>query len=226
MKLPAVAIAAAFAGGIALGLYSPAAQNASGYLFVTCFSALCFLLFAGILLVSLHRLVLAAMASVLIWVLLGALGASIEIQPRASDHITALVDTARIDLKAPLRWHGKLRDEPARLPWGSGCDVELSGVDYQGKLLTARGGLRLSFAPRGGEQTLPELHAGDEVAVLAQARRPQLFRDDGAFNRREYLAQQSIDLVATLRAPELIERVSAPLPTVGARVARARRALR
>jgi hypothetical protein len=205
MKLPAVAIATAFASGIALGLYLPAAKNASLHVFlVTCFSAACFLLFAGILFVSLHRLVLAAMASVLIWVLLGVLGACIEIQPRASDHIIALVDAARVELKTPLRWHGKLRDEPARLPWGSGCEVELSGVEYQGKLLTARGGLRLSFTPRDSVQTLPDLHAGDEVALLAQAREPQLYRDDGAFNRREYLAQQNIDLVATLRAQELI----------------------
>jgi competence protein ComEC len=227
VKLPAVAITAAFAGGIALGLYSPAAQNASLHLFlVTCFSAVCFLLFAGILLASLHRLVLAAMASVLCWILLGILGACIEIQPRASDHIIALVDAARIDLKTPLRWHGKLRDEPARLPWGSGCEVELSGVEYQGKLLAARGGLRVSFTPRSSEQALPDFHTGDELTVLAQAKRPQLFRDDGAFNRREYLAQQHIDLVATLRAPELIERVSTSLLTTGARVARARRALR
>jgi len=137
MKLPAVAIAAAFAGGIALGLYSPAAQNASLHLLlVTCFSAICFLLFAGILLVSLHRLVSAAMASVLSWILLGILGACFEIQPRVSDHIIALVDAARIELKTPLRWHGNLRDEPARLPWGSGCEVELSSVEYQGKLMT------------------------------------------------------------------------------------------
>jgi competence protein ComEC len=227
VKLPAVAIAATFAGGIALGLYSPAPQNASLHLFlVTCFSAVCFLLFAGILLASLHRFVLAAMASVLCWILLGILGACIEIQPRASDHIIALVDAVRIDLKTPLRWHGKLRDELARLPWGSACEVELSGVEYQGKLLAARGGLRVSFTPRSSEQTLPDFHTGDELTVLAQAKRPQLYRDDGAFNRREYLAQQNIDLVATLRAPELIERVSTSLPTMGARVARARRALR
>ena len=227
MKLPAVAIVALFAGGIALGLYSPAAQNASVHVFlVTCFSAVCFLLFAGILLASLHRLALATIASVLTWILLGVLGACIDIQPRAPDHIISLLDAARIDLKTPLRWHGKLRDEPVRLPWGSGYELELSNVEYQGKWLTARGGMRLSFTPRGIEQTLPDMHARDEVAVLAQARRPQLYRDDGAFNRREYLAGQNIDLVATLRAPELIDKVSTPSPTMGARVARARRALR
>jgi competence protein ComEC len=227
MKIPAVAIAAMFGGGIALGLYSPTAQIASSHAFLlSCFAAVGFLLFAGILLTSFGRLVLAIMASVLSWVLLGVLGACVGIQPRAFDHVVALVDAGRIDLKTPLRWHGKLRDEPAPLPWGFGYDVELLGVEYQGELLTARGGLRLSFTPRGGEQELPDLHAGDEVAVLTQARRPQVYRDDGAFDRRAYLAQQNIDLLATLRGPELLERVSAPTPTISTRVARARRALR
>src|SRR6266487_90092 len=73
---------------------------------------------------------------------------------------------------------------------------------------------------------LPELHAGDEVAALTEAKRPQVFKDEGAFDRRAYLAQQNIDLVATLRAPELIERLSSPIPTAGTRLARTRRRLR
>jgi predicted membrane metal-binding protein len=47
------------------------------------------------------------------------------------------------------------------------------------------------------------------VTVLAQGRRPQVFRDEGAFDRRAYLATQGIDLVATLRSPDLIEGLSA-----------------
>src|SRR6202140_4736199 len=72
----------------------------------------------------------------------------------------------------------------------------------------------------------PDLHEGDEVAVLTEAKRPQVFKDDGAFDRRAYLAQQNIDLVATLRAPELVERISSPTATIGTVLARARRRLR
>src|ERR1700674_1457839 len=72
----------------------------------------------------------------------------------------------------------------------------------------------------------PYLHAGDEVAVLTEAKRPQLFKDEGAFDRRAYLAQQNIDLVATLRAPELIERIASPTPTIGTPPPPARRRLR
>jgi predicted membrane metal-binding protein len=64
-----------------------------------------------------------------------------------------------------------------------------------------------------------ELHAGDEIAVLTEAKRPQVFKDEGAFDRRVYLEQQDIHLVATLRAPQLIERVSSPHPTAGTRLA-------
>ncbi len=64
------------------------------------------------------------------------------------------------------------------------------------------------------------------MAVLTEAKQPQVFRDEGAFDRRAYLAQQNIDLVATLRASELIERISLPTPTLGTLIARARRRLR
>jgi competence protein ComEC len=227
VRLPAVALATLFAGGIALGLYSPAAQFASSHTFLlSSFLVAGCLLFAGLFLVSLRRLGLAASAAAMIWILLGVLGACIGIQPRASDHVITLLDSGLIDLKTPLRWHGKLRDEPARLPWGFGYEIELSGVDFHGRTLTARGGMRLSFTPRTDEQALPDLQAGDELAVLAQARRPQLYRDDGAFDRRAYLEQQNIDLLATLRGSELLDHVSAPAATIGARVARVRRVLK
>ncbi len=86
--------------------------------------------------------------------------------------------------------------------------------------------MRLSFTAHPEGTPPPDLHAGDEVAVLTQAKRPQLFKDDGAFDRRAYLAQQNIDLVATLRAPELIERISSPTATIGTFLVRARRRLR
>jgi competence protein ComEC len=227
VKIPAVAIAALFAGGIALGLYSPIIQNAPSRAFLAgSFLTTLLVLFVGIFLARLGRLTLAAVASLASWIFLGVIGASTGILPRASDHVVALLDSGRIDLKTPLRWHGKLQDEPVRLPWGFGYEIGLSGVEYQGDLVTVRGGLRLSFTPRSVEQLLPDLHAGDEVAVLTEAKRPQVYRDDGAFDRRTYLAQQNIDLLATLRDPELLERLSAPAPTIGTRVARARSSLR
>src|SRR5262249_46745576 len=89
-----------------------------------------------------------------------------------------------------------------------------------------QGGLRLSFTPRSDEDSLPELHAGDHVSVLTDAKLPQVFRDEGAFDRRAYLAQHNIDLVATLRSSQLIERVSVSHGTLATRIAHVRQLFR
>ena len=227
MKLPAVAIAAAFASGIVLGLHPAVARHALSIAFLSLsFVAVALLVMTGIVLLQSGRVFSAAAASLLCWVFLGCLGACVAEQPRPANHVLSLVGQGRIRLGTPLRWHGHLRDEPARLPWGYGYEIELSGVEFEGELQPTKGGLRLSFTTHP-DQPLPlELHAGDEIAVLTEAKRPQVFKDEGAFDRRAYLQQQDIHLVATLRAPQLIERVSSPNPTAGTRLARVRRQLR
>jgi competence protein ComEC len=103
--------------------------------------------------------------------------------------------------------------------------MELSGVETAEGMIPVSGGMRMGFTPKEGE-ALPEVHAGDEVSVMAQARLPLVFRDAGAFDRREYLAQQNIHLLATLRASSLLERISTPPATMGTRLARLRALLR
>ncbi len=227
MRLPALTIASAFACGIVLGLYAGETHAAWSHPFLVVFFALAgILILAGVLLTKRDLLFLGAAASLLSWAILGVLSERIADQPRPADHILSLVDAGQIQLRTPLRWHGRLRDEPARLPWGYGYEIELTSVEYENAFIQASGGLRLSFSTHPGQPTPPELHAGDEVAVLTQAKRPQVFRDDGAFDRRAYLASQNIDLVATLRAPELIGRETPAIPTIGTQLARARHRLR
>ena len=207
MRLPAVAIAAAFACGILLGLHPAVERNASSFLLLSCsFAIIAILIFTGILMVRIGHLTLASITSLLCWVFLGFVGACVAEQPRDSNHVISLIERGRLPSKTPLRWHGRMRDEPARLPWGYGYEIEISGVELDGMLQPARGGLRLTFMEIPGGAPPPDVHAGDRVAVLTEAKLPQVFRDEGAFDRRPYLAQQSIDLVATLRAPQLIER--------------------
>ena len=227
MRLPAVAIAAAFACGIALGLHPVAASNATSiFLLSSCFLASLVLILIGIALAGIGRLIPAAVVSLFTWVLLGFLGVCVAEQPRPPDHVTSLVERGRLSLETPLRWHGRLRDEPTKLPWGYGLEIELTGIEFQGALLRVEGGLRASFTRQPDESPLPELHAGDEIAILTEAKRPPVFLDEGAFDRRTYLAQQNIDLVATLRAPDLIERVASPPATAAALLARGRKLLR
>src|SRR5258708_23314508 len=219
-------MAGAFFCSIALGLCPPVAKHATSRFFLVAgfFTAGSFV-FAGILLTTIGRLVLAAAASVFAWALLGLVGAWVAEQPLPNDRILNLVSAGRVDLHVPLRWHGTLRDEPSRLPWGIGYEIELAGVDYQNQRVPTLGGMRLSFTPHPDDSVLLDLHAGDEIAVVTQAKQPQVFRDEGAFDRRAYLASQNIDLVATLRAPVLMTLDAAARPSVCTFVAHARRLL-
>jgi predicted membrane metal-binding protein len=70
------------------------------------------------------------------------------------------------------------------------------------------------------------LHAGDSIAVLTRAKLPQVYRDDGAFDRRAYLSQQGVDLVGALRALELLELIRPARPSMFAWVSRGRWRLR
>lgn len=227
MRVPAVALAAIFACGIAFGLYFLGAlPYPSHAFFVIGFSAAALLIIAGIFLTILRKLAFAAIISLVSWASLGVLGAILSVQPRPANHVLSLLETGRVDLQTPLRWHARLRDEPSRLPWGYSYELELSSVEYRGETLATQGGMLLSFAPRDDDQVAPGLHAGDDVAVLAQARRPQLYKDAGAFDRRGYLEQQDIHLLATLRAAGLLERESSqPLALVSV-LPRARHVLR
>lgn len=227
MKLPAVAIAAAFAGGIALGLHPRVLSHVASVIFLSvCLLVALVLIVAGLALASMERLSPAATVSLLSWSLLGFLGACVAQQPRPANHVTSLLEQNRLSLQTPLRWQGRLRDEPAKLPWGYGLEVDLAGVEFEGAVLPVQGGLRVSFTPRPEQAPLTELHAGDEVSILTEARLPQMFRDEGAFDRRAYLAQQHIDLVATLRSPELIERVASSKQSLAKLLARKRKRLR
>jgi competence protein ComEC len=227
VKLPALAITAAFACGIAVGLCRAVALLATCRAWLAAgFLASGILIVVATVLLTRSRFIEAAIASGVCWIFLGALAALISGQPLPATHIIRLIDAGRVDLRTPLRWDGTLRDEPTKVPWGVGLDVEVSGLDYENSHLSVQGGLRLSFSPRPNDSPLPALHAGDEVTVVAQSKRPQLFRDEGAFDRRAYLATQGIDLVATLRSPDLIQRASAAPLTARALLARTRHRLR
>jgi competence protein ComEC len=227
VRIPAVAMAAAFISGMLVGLGLISVRVLGSHAFLAAgFVAAGSLILAGLLSLRIRWLGFAAGTSLLSWILLGVLAAAVAQEPLPGNHVVRLAESGQLDLGSPLRWRGTLRDEPARLPWGYGYDIELNSVDYQGRTLPLRGGMRLSFSQHGDDRELPDLHCGDTVEISTLARRPQVFKDEGAFDRRGYLATQNIDLTATLRAPELIERTERARVTPGALVARARRSLR
>ncbi|MBS1841730.1 MAG: ComEC/Rec2 family competence protein, partial [Acidobacteria bacterium] len=222
MKLPAVCLAATFADGVALGLFSPLRNYNTPFLVrVSFLLVICLLGLAAFFLLK-NFLLGAAVSSLGTWLVLGLLGAWLASQPVPSNQILALVSSQKLDLASPLRWHGLLQDEPTVLPWGIRYDFALDSVEFEGATIHTAGGIRLSYSPHAEEPPLPALHSGDRVAFLARARLPQTFRDEGAFDRRAYLQQQGIDLSASLRSAALIEKESAAPLSITNAIARSR----
>lgn len=226
MKLPAVGIVAAFAGGILLGLAGGPARAALAP-YPALISAVAFvLIITGIALARRDRVWPAAIVACLCWALLGFLGGVTSRKPLPAEHVLSRIAAQQLPLRTPLRWHGTLREEPARLPWGYGFELSLKGVDTADGFIPLAGGMRVGFTPNENDAALPEMHTGDEISLLAEGRLPLVYRDPGVFNRREFLAREDIHLLATLRASVLLEKTAAGRTSVHTRIARVRSRLR
>ena len=215
MKLPTVWLAAALATGIALASRWPAPVVSLAL------GSIATMLVAGILLW--HRVSVAAWTFALAsWLLLGALATNVERTHVPANRVTQLMAQGRIDLNNPLRWRGRLREDPISLPWGHRYEIDLEQVGQAGEEVPVSGGLRISLYGQvlGGE--LQTLRAGDRVEALLKARPPRNFLDPGAFDLRGYLARESIDLVGSLRSAESLQLIDRPRPTFAQRLARMR----
>ncbi len=227
MKAPVVAIAAAFAGGVLLGMSSSFSfYRTSSQFLVALVALLAVLLVAALVLALRDRVWTAAPVLLAAWVGLGSLAGCVAKQPLPKEHVLSRLGTGEIPARTPLRWYGVLRNEPSRMPWGYSLELELKNVDMATGYLPVTGGMRLGFTPRDDQPGLPELHAGDEVSALTEARLPLAYRDDGAFDRREFLARENIHVLATLRASVLLEKTGTARRTLGTRIARLRGRLR
>jgi competence protein ComEC len=216
MKLPALWIAAAFATGIGLAGRLMVPPN-------TLFAAAIIAILAGLLSIWRQRAVLAWSFSLMAWIALGALAIGVEHAAIPANHVSRLIASGAIDTSVPLRYRGRLREDPLKLPWGFRYEIDLENVESAGVPLAATGGLRVNFyfAPRAVEPALG-LRAGDRVEALLKARPPRNYLDPGAFDVHGFLTRQKIDLVGSLRSRELLQVIDRPPPTFQQRLARAR----
>jgi competence protein ComEC len=227
MKLPALWIAAAFAAGIAAAsrwtaspkVWAVAAAGAIAMAAILCWKN------------SWLKLLPAAWALALIaWVALGGLAMSIQRTTIPANHVTRLLASGRLDSAEPLRWRGRLREDPLSLPWGHRFEIDLEQVEISGEVVPVSGGLNLNLYrdSRGSHEqedisSSPLLlRAGNRVEALVRARPPRNFLDPGAFDLKSYLARQKVDLTGTLRSAELLTLIDTPPPTFTQRFARAR----
>ncbi|MGB6483724.1 MAG: ComEC/Rec2 family competence protein [Candidatus Acidiferrales bacterium] len=216
MKLPALWLALAFASGImASGVV------AKGFTFwvvasvVAIATGLCLTLFAKPSVVA-GSLALAA------WFALGGLATQLERTNVSQDDAAILVTSGVLETKEPLRWVGRLREDPEPTPLGWRYTIDLQSVEETGRTLPVHGGLRLTYYRGSDNETPPAVRAGDTVEALCRARIPRDYLDPGAFDERGYLARQGIELLGALRSTELLHITGSSKPSVAERFARFR----
>ena len=219
MKLPLVWIVAAFAVGIEIATWSP------GPLRLWIAIAVLALL-ATALFIWWRRLAAAWALALVAWLAIGVVALGVERAAIPSNHVTRLIAAGRLDTTEPVRWQGRLREDPMNLPWGRRYEMNLEQAEIAGRSVAVSGGLRLNLYGEPSARSLdaapPNLRAGDRVEALVKARPPRNFLDPGAFDLRGYLAGQKIDLTASLRSGELLQLIGHPKPTLSQRLARLR----
>ena len=216
MKLPALWIAAAFATGIGI------ASRWQSFPKIW-FAAAAIAILAGLLSIWRQRSAFAWSFALVAWIALGALAIGVEHAAIPANHVSRLIASGAIDTSVPLRYRGRLREDPLKLAWGLRYEIDLENVESAGVLLPATGGLRVNFyfAPHAVEP-LQDLRAGDRVEALLKARPPRNYLDPGAFDVHGFLARQKIDVVGSLRSGELLQVIDRPPPTFQQGLARAR----
>ena len=61
----------------------------------------------------------------LAWFALGGAALSVERAAVPANHVSRLIAAGQLDTSEPLRWRGRLREDPFALPWGTRYEIDL-----------------------------------------------------------------------------------------------------
>jgi len=217
MRLPALWPAIALACGILMECAAPLAPMASAALVIDA-------LLGGLLLLRRGAPRAAWAAGLAAWMMLGALAGELQRRDVPADNAATLISAGRLDAHQALRWRGRLRQGPSRIPAGIRYDLDLDEVDTAGRAVRVSGGLRATLEkfPSSSWVEPPPVEPGDRVELLVRAHVPRNYLNPGAFDERASLERQGIHLLGSLRDGSLLTRVASPPPRWTDRFARLR----
>lgn len=202
MRLPALWPAIALGCGVLVDHWAAPSPLAGSALLTVA-------LLAGLLLLRRGALRGAWLAGLAAWLALGAVAAEVQRREVRADNAATLIAAGRLDAREPLRWRGRLRQGPSRLPSGIRYDVDLEEVAVAGRTVRVSGGLRATLReyPSGRWVPPPAVQPGDRVELLVRARVPRNYMNPGAFDERGNLERQGIDVEGSLRDGSLLTRM-------------------
>ncbi|MGD0830298.1 MAG: ComEC/Rec2 family competence protein [Terracidiphilus sp.] len=161
-----------------------------------------------------------------LWLLLGAWCAWMEPQPAPAPVLNALSNGLMRDIEGTVVSAGTVRneveqnlDEPAPeaqlAPPAQSIDLNVSSLEVvtneSDALAPVAGRVRLVIHWPENSSGIQPFQCGDRIRAVAQLRPPEIYRDPGVFNRRDFLLDQGITSSASV-AIDRVERLPNPAP--------------
>ena len=144
-----------------------------------------------------------------LWCLLGAWCAEMQPQPAAAPALAALSDGLVRNVEGTIIDAGPVReeleqnvDEAQSTVQTQRLDVRIASVevvsDDEDGQEAVPGGVRLTVRWPNGQQDVAGFNCGQRIRADARLREPEIYRDPGAWSRRDYLHDQDITSTATV----------------------------
>ncbi len=146
-----------------------------------------------------------------LWCLLGAWCAEMQPQPAPTPEIAALSDGLLRTVEGTIVDAGPIRrevsqaiDEANVAEQTQRLDLAISSVevvtDDEDAQRAMPGGVRLTVRWADGGAAARGFHCGERIRADARLMQPEVYRDPGAWSRRDYLLDQDITATATVSA--------------------------
>lgn len=145
-----------------------------------------------------------------LWVLLGTWCAEMQPQPSPAPQLLSLSDGLLRSAEGTVLSAGPLREEPVldeQSAWteiSQTIDVGVQSLevvsDTEDRQSAIAGNVRLTLRWPEGADHPQRVTCGERIRVLGRLRPPQVYRDPGAWSRREYLLDQGITATSTVDA--------------------------
>ena len=196
---PLVLLAAAFAVGILLD----AAVQSNTRILIAGIVSLC-------VLAALYRDKAAGTVLITVtFVLLGSWCSHVERASVGEDRVRTLIDTGVMPSGAPAVIEGTLTTPPEPTSEGLVSTVSVQKITYRGQTFVASGRVRLYLLQADeaarSEYAELDLRYGSHVSIACEIEREEQYQNPGVASRIQLMNRQSIDGVATIKSPLVIE---------------------
>jgi competence protein ComEC len=143
------------------------------------------------------------------FMLLGSWCSHVERASVGEDRIRTLIDTAAIPSRSPVVLEGTLTTPPEPTSEGFISTVNVQKINYRGQTLAASGRVRLYLLQADdaarSEYSELDLRYGSNVSIACEIEREEQYQNPGVASRIQLMERQSIDAVATIKSPLVIE---------------------